>query len=234
MGHGIYTVMSPKLLPPLYLAYNTNAAGDSGKVHSDVRKRYLEGDTFIAESMQALGALADKLKEALVTGDHDAIPALLRENFRIRRSVYGDAVVGARNIAMIDLAAEHGFAGKFTGSGGAIVCCRDLTLPLVGPGGDEGEPPQKRLKGGEEATAGEAPGVRRAASPTTAPEGASTQPRLSAATPAVGGYLLTAEEERRVKAAFAANGFEFMRIKYADQSAPSAMGEVAGMVLQID
>lgn len=168
-----------------------------------------QGDTFIAESMQALGALADKLKDALVTGDHGAIPALLRENFRIRRTVYGDAVVGARNIAMIDLAAEHGFAGKFTGSGGAIVCCRDTSLPLAEAGGDEGGPPTKRQKG---------------------VEGAASEGGASASS----GYLLTAEEERRVKAAFAANGFEFMRIKHADQSAPSNEGEAAGMVLQID
>ncbi len=37
VGHGVYTVMSPTLLPPLYLAYNTNAAGDSGKVKFSVR-----------------------------------------------------------------------------------------------------------------------------------------------------------------------------------------------------
>ena len=40
--------------------------------------------------------------------------------------MYGDAVVGARNIEMIDTAAAHGMAAKFTGSGGAIVCVRDL------------------------------------------------------------------------------------------------------------
>ena len=31
-GHGRYTRLGTGLLPPLYLAWNANAAGDSGKV----------------------------------------------------------------------------------------------------------------------------------------------------------------------------------------------------------
>jgi hypothetical protein len=45
-------------------------------------------------------------------------------NFAMRRKLYGDAVVGAENIAMIDIAKEHGLSAKFTGSGGALVCMR--------------------------------------------------------------------------------------------------------------
>ena len=45
-------------------------------------------------------------------------------NFAMRRKLYGDAVVGAENIAMIDIAKVHGLSAKFTGSGGALVCMR--------------------------------------------------------------------------------------------------------------
>ena len=65
-GHGIYTVLSPKLLPPLYLAYNTNAAGDSGKVHSDVKARWHAGDETIRGGVSR--ALADSSAEALRSG----------------------------------------------------------------------------------------------------------------------------------------------------------------------
>lgn len=34
-----------------YLAYNTRAAGDSGKVHSNVKQRWLEGDPVIKQGM---------------------------------------------------------------------------------------------------------------------------------------------------------------------------------------
>ena len=75
-GHGIYTVLSPKLLPPLYLAYNTNAAGDSGK-NSDVKARWHAGDETIRSGMASVAALADGLMEALRSGDFDAIPTLM-------------------------------------------------------------------------------------------------------------------------------------------------------------
>lgn len=37
---GVYTSLDPALLPPLYLAYNTVAGGDSGQVHSTVKERW--------------------------------------------------------------------------------------------------------------------------------------------------------------------------------------------------
>lgn len=42
----------------------------------------------------------------------------------MRRQVYSDEVVGERNLQMAALARAHGFAAKFTGSGGACVCLR--------------------------------------------------------------------------------------------------------------
>mmetsp|Transcript_45861 Transcript_45861/g.103581 ORF Transcript_45861/g.103581 Transcript_45861/m.103581 type:complete len:96 (+) Transcript_45861:702-989(+) len=50
----------------------------------------------------------------------------MRANFGWRRRMYGDAVVGERMIGLIELARSLGFAAKFTGSGGAVVCIRDL------------------------------------------------------------------------------------------------------------
>ena len=50
---------------------------------------------------------------------------LMKMNFSLRRKMYGDAVVGSLNIAMVDLAASLGLSAKFTGSGGALVCIRE-------------------------------------------------------------------------------------------------------------
>lgn len=38
--------------------------------------------------------------------------------------VAGDAVVGSRNISMVELAGSFGLSAKFTGSGGAMLCLR--------------------------------------------------------------------------------------------------------------
>lgn len=45
----------------------------------------------------------------------------MRHNFSLRRQLYGDAVVGAENLAMVAAAESVGAAGKLTGSGGAVV-----------------------------------------------------------------------------------------------------------------
>lgn len=86
-GHGIYTVLPATMLPPLYLAYNTNAAGDSGKVHSDAKQRWLNGDKVMLDGMQAIAGLADDLLEALKRKTYGVIPGLMRENFRNRRTM---------------------------------------------------------------------------------------------------------------------------------------------------
>jgi len=129
LGHGRYQELPVDLLPPLYLAYDARAAGDSGKVHSNVRQRWLSGDPVIRQGMTTVAGLADSCAHALREKRYGDLAGLMRENFRNRRLMYGDEVVGSRNIEMIELAAVHGMAAKFTGSGGAIVCVRDF-----GPG----------------------------------------------------------------------------------------------------
>lgn len=46
---------------------------------------------------------------------------LMRENFQLRRRLYGDAAVGAESIAMVEAAGSVGAPAKLTGSGGAVV-----------------------------------------------------------------------------------------------------------------
>jgi glucuronokinase len=72
--------------------------------------------------MQALGQLADEAKECLINGDIKTLANLMNQNFQLRRELYGDDVVGKKNILVANLANDLGFACKFTGSGGAFVC----------------------------------------------------------------------------------------------------------------
>ena len=100
------------------------SGGDSGKVHSTVRDRWAARDPELVRGMQALGQLADEARESLERGDAVRLAALVERNFATRRMLYGDAVVGAKNISMVELAARHGLSAKFTGSGGALLCMR--------------------------------------------------------------------------------------------------------------
>ncbi|XP_054821185.1 glucuronokinase 1 [Prosopis cineraria] len=125
LGHGIYTPMDTSLLPPLYLIHAENPS-DSGKVHSKVRQRWLEGDEFIISSMLEVANIAKEGKTALENKDYSKLAALMNRNFDIRRSMFGDDALGALNIKMVEVARKVGAASKFTGSGGAVVAfCPD-------------------------------------------------------------------------------------------------------------
>ena len=53
-----------------------------------------------------------------------ALGCLLLEMYVFFFVVAGDAVVGSRNISMVELAGSFGLSAKFTGSGGAMLCLR--------------------------------------------------------------------------------------------------------------
>ncbi|KAJ1617171.1 hypothetical protein T492DRAFT_503876 [Pavlovales sp. CCMP2436] len=127
-----YTRLPVELLPPLYLAYNTRLLGDSGKVHSPVRARFAAGDPEVVQGMATLAALANLAVTALHAGDYGALCDAMDENFNLRRRIYFDKVVGARNLEMISLARTHGLAAKFTGSGGACICLKRPTTESPG------------------------------------------------------------------------------------------------------
>lgn len=97
-------------------------AGESGKVHSTVRQRWLNHDPDVLRCMEELGALAHCGTQALMTRDFATLAKLMDRNFDIRRYLYGDKTVGESNLAAIMLARSHGLSAKFTGSGGCIVC----------------------------------------------------------------------------------------------------------------
>ncbi|KAJ7566386.1 hypothetical protein O6H91_02G100200 [Diphasiastrum complanatum] len=124
-GNGIYTPLDPSLLPPLYIIYAENPS-DSGKVHSTVRRRWLEGDQFIHSRMCEVADLAVKGRAALSEHDYDILAKLMNMNFDLRRQIFGDDALGETNIKMVETARSVGAACKFTGSGGAAVAfCPD-------------------------------------------------------------------------------------------------------------
>lgn len=126
---GIYTKLDSRLLPPLYLAYNTRVGGDSGKVHSTVKQRWTDKDPELMAGMAEIAALADEGRVALLQGQPQKLGPLFLRNFATRRRLYGDGVVGAKNIAAAGVAASVGLCAKFSGSGGALLCIRSEDSP---------------------------------------------------------------------------------------------------------
>ncbi|MCO5562996.1 hypothetical protein L7F22_016632 [Adiantum nelumboides] len=124
-GHGLYTPMDASLLPVLYLIHTANPS-DSGKVHSSVRRRWLDGDLSVRHCMEQVAELALQGQSALQNRNYQELARLMNLNFDLRRQMFGDDVLGAINIKMVEVARSVGAACKFTGSGGAVVAfCPD-------------------------------------------------------------------------------------------------------------
>ncbi|KAJ8650783.1 hypothetical protein MRB53_003806 [Persea americana] len=119
-GYGVYSPMDISVLPPLHLIYAENPS-DSGKVHSTVRKRWLDGDMFIILSMEEVAKIALEGRRALLEKDYTKLAELMNRNFDLRRSMFGDDALGSLNIKMVEVARSVGAASKFTGSGGAVI-----------------------------------------------------------------------------------------------------------------
>lgn len=119
-GHGTYIPMDPSLLPELYIIFAENPS-DSGKVHSSVRKRWLDGDISVRSWMAQVAELAVQGRSALQSLDYPVLSELMNRNFELRRLMFGDDVLGEMNIRMVEVAKNVGAACKFTGSGGAVV-----------------------------------------------------------------------------------------------------------------
>ncbi|KAI9283225.1 hypothetical protein BY458DRAFT_427791, partial [Sporodiniella umbellata] len=119
-GYGLYQRLDVSLLPPLWLAYIADPE-DSGKVHSTVKQRFFKGDKEIVDAMKGFASFTDKARDALESKDHAAFAQLMSFNFDLRKKIYGDQVVGKRNLRMIELAQQHQCVAKFPGSGGAVV-----------------------------------------------------------------------------------------------------------------
>lgn len=119
-GFGDYERLDSRLLPRLFLAH-LQAGSESGKVHSNLRYRYQQGDAQVLAAIRRWAQIAEEGRGALVQRNYDALAQLMDENFDLRRAVLGDEVIGAENLELVDIARRRGLPAKFSGSGGAVV-----------------------------------------------------------------------------------------------------------------
>jgi glucuronokinase len=116
--HGVYERLDPKLLPPIYLAFKSDASEPTEVFHNDIRGRFNRGDPAVVHAMGTFAGLAAEARDALLAGDHGRLSKLMDGNFDTRRSIYK---LPAAQVEMVDTARRVGASAKFPGSGGAIV-----------------------------------------------------------------------------------------------------------------
>ena len=117
-GHGHYEPLDPRLLPRLYIAYNTDLGKQSGRIHNDVRARWLKGEELVIETLSAIADLAREGREAVLHHDTAALNELINQNFDLRARIY---TISDRNQSLINTARACGASASFTGSGGSII-----------------------------------------------------------------------------------------------------------------
>ncbi|QQS49396.1 MAG: GHMP kinase [Acidobacteriota bacterium] len=117
-GHGRYERLDPSLLPPVYIAYQTELAEPSEVFHNDIRKRYDRGEPLVVDAMREFADLAYQARSCLLEGDHAGLARLMNRNFDIRSSIYQ---LNPKHVRMVELARETGASAKFAGSGGSII-----------------------------------------------------------------------------------------------------------------
>jgi len=119
-GYGEYERLPTANLPFLWLAYLSDPS-NSGKIHSDVKARWKNGDQVVIDGMKRFAKITDEGRAALLASDWRTLGKLMDANFALRRELYGDACIGKAALAMVAVAQEAGVPCKFPGSGGAVV-----------------------------------------------------------------------------------------------------------------
>ncbi|QHW00788.1 mevalonate kinase family protein [Spirosoma endbachense] len=117
-GHGQYEPIDPHQLPKLYIAYNTDLGKQSGRVHNDVRSRWLKGEPLVVETMSSIADVARQGRESLLGQDIKSLNELVNRNFDLRAQIY---TISDSNRSLIETARACGASASFTGSGGSII-----------------------------------------------------------------------------------------------------------------
>ena len=110
--------LDPLLLPPLFVAWRSDATSHSGDYHAELRKRHASGDPAVHRCMKRLAQLASDARDALISGNHAAFARCLDGSFD-ERAAMGPLV--PEHVSMVELARSLGASANYAGSGGAIV-----------------------------------------------------------------------------------------------------------------
>jgi glucuronokinase len=100
------------------VSYDPNRAEESGKAHKKVKQLFEQKRSDILSAMSEFADIAQKGRDALVSGRKGELHSLINANFDLRDGIFN---ISEENRRMISVARSAGASAKFAGSGGAIV-----------------------------------------------------------------------------------------------------------------
>ncbi|MFH1742966.1 MAG: GHMP kinase [bacterium] len=117
-GYGYYEPLDPSLLPPLFVAYQTDLSEGSEIFHNNIRERFNRRDPDVTEAMKRFGEITLEAKKAIIERDNKRLSELINENFDLRASI---AKLRKEDLELVHTARRIGASAKFAGSGGAVI-----------------------------------------------------------------------------------------------------------------
>lgn len=118
VGCGIYEPLDPKLLPNIFIAYDTRLSEGSEVFHNNIRERFEKGDPAVVNAMKQFAQYAEDAKQALLQGNKEKLGELMNKNFDLRSSLYK---LRKSDLDLVNYARLVGATSKFAGSGGAVI-----------------------------------------------------------------------------------------------------------------
>ncbi len=113
-----YERLDPAGLPPLFVAWRERSAAPSGDFHGELRARWRSGDGVVAEVMGRLAGLTHDARAAALESDARRLGGALAGSLAQRRLL---GPLDPAQALLAEIAAAHGAAANYTGSGGAVI-----------------------------------------------------------------------------------------------------------------
>jgi len=110
--------LDPRLLPPVFVAWDFEPGASSGEVHDDVLVRFRAGEERVVRAIGLLRGLADEGRACLEAGALERLRELVDLNFDTRAAIW---TLSERDLELVAIGRRAGAAVKLTGSGGAVL-----------------------------------------------------------------------------------------------------------------
>lgn len=99
-----------------FIVVHTGVKRTSGHILKPIRERWMEGDLAVIRGYERIARLCRRAKRALLSGDWEALAAVMNENHRIQQQL---GASGEENERLIEIARREGaLAAKLAGAGG--------------------------------------------------------------------------------------------------------------------
>jgi len=115
---GTYERLSPKHLPPLFLAYDATVGEPTEVFHNRLHERFAQGESEVVNAMTRFAEIAAEGRAVIQDKNWPRLSELIDENFNLRNSI---CQLPTAQVDMILRARQVGASAKFAGSGGAII-----------------------------------------------------------------------------------------------------------------